>query len=85
MTIITLSSREFNQDTSGAKKAAARGPVFITDRGHPAHVLLTIAEYEKLVGAQKTLLEAIAQTQGGDFDFEVPRLSSLLLRPADLA
>lgn len=37
----TLSSREFNQDTSGAKKAANEGPVFITDRGRPAHVLLS--------------------------------------------
>jgi PHD/YefM family antitoxin component YafN of YafNO toxin-antitoxin module len=78
MTTIILSSREFNQDASGAKKAAANGPVFITDRGHPAYVLLTIVEYEKLVSAQKTLLEAIAQTQEGDFDFEVPRLSGLL-------
>jgi prevent-host-death family protein len=47
--ITTLSSREFNQDTSGAKKAAKRGPVFITDRGRPAHVLLTIEEYQKIV------------------------------------
>lgn len=38
MTITTISSREFNQDTSGAKKAARMGPVFITDRGKPAHV-----------------------------------------------
>ncbi len=36
MTITTMTSREFNQDTSRAKKAAARGPVFITDRGWPA-------------------------------------------------
>jgi len=42
MAIKTLSSREFNQDTSGAKKAANHGPVFITDRGKPAHVLLSI-------------------------------------------
>ena len=41
MTITTLSSRQFNQDTSRAKKAAIAGPVFITDRGRPAHVLLT--------------------------------------------
>jgi hypothetical protein len=34
-------SGPFNQDTSGAKKAAERGPVYITDRGRPAHVLLT--------------------------------------------
>ena len=45
MTITTLSSRAFNQDASRAKKAAKSGPVFITDRGKPAHVLLSIEEY----------------------------------------
>ena len=40
--ITTLSSREFNQHASEAKKAADKGPVFITDRGRPAHVLLRI-------------------------------------------
>ena len=33
MTITTLSSREFNHDTGRAKRAALKGPVFITDRG----------------------------------------------------
>ncbi len=42
MTITTVSSREFNQDTSRAKQASRSGPVFITDRGRPAHVLITI-------------------------------------------
>lgn len=42
-----MSSRQFNQDTSGAKKAAERGPVYITDRGRPAHVLLTYEAYER--------------------------------------
>src|SRR5690242_9495325 len=55
MAVTTLSSREFNQDTSRAKKAAERGPVFITDRGRPAHVLLSIEEYQKLAGRCKTL------------------------------
>jgi len=36
MAITKLSSREFNQDTSRAKRAAKRGPVFITDRGRPS-------------------------------------------------
>ena len=40
-----MSSREFNQDTSGAKKAAERGPVYITDRGRLAYVLLTFDAY----------------------------------------
>lgn len=41
-----MSSRQFNQDTSGAKKAAENGPVYITDRGRPAHVLLTFDDCE---------------------------------------
>lgn len=48
----TFSSREFNQDTGRAKKAAAEGPVFITDRGKPAHVLLSIEDYRKLTSDQ---------------------------------
>lgn len=35
MTATTMTSREFNQDTSRAKRAAESGPVFITDRGPP--------------------------------------------------
>lgn len=48
MSITSLSSREFNQDTGRAKRAAKNGPVFITDRGRPAHVLLTIEDYQRL-------------------------------------
>ena len=48
---ITLTSREFNQDTTRAKREATKGPVFITDRGRPTHVLLSRAEYESLIGA----------------------------------
>jgi prevent-host-death family protein len=72
MAITTVSSREFNQDTSGAKKAAAKGPVFITDRGRPAHVLLTIKEYERMKGRQPTLAELLAMPGGEDIDFEIP-------------
>ena len=83
MTVTTLSSREFNQDTSGAKKATSRGPVFITDRGRPAHVLLTIEDYQRLTGGHMSLLEAIAQPDA-DFDFEPPRIGGDLVKPADL-
>lgn len=78
-----LTSRQFNQDTSGAKRAAADGPVYIADRGRQAHVLLTIEEYEKLLDGKTSLLEAIAQTQDGDFDFKVPRLTGPLSRAVD--
>ena len=79
----TLTSREFNQDTSGAKKAASRGPVFITDRGRPAHVLLTIEEYQRLTGGHMSLAEALAQ-QGAGFDFDPPKAGRRMFKPADL-
>jgi prevent-host-death family protein len=68
----TMTSRDFNQDTSGAKKQAAFGPVVITDRGKPAHVLMTFAEYQKLKPDGMSLLEALDGGQGHDFDFEAP-------------
>ncbi len=83
MGMTTLSSREFNQDTSGAKKAAKRGPVIITDRGRPAHVLLSIEEYQRLTGKQKTLIEALAPAPGDDFDFEPPRMRGPILKVPD--
>jgi prevent-host-death family protein len=82
MTVTTLSSREFNQDTGGAKKAAQHGPVFITDRGRPAHVLLTIEDYQRLIGGNMSLAEALAQP--GDADFDPPRVDGGIFKPADL-
>ena len=85
MRVTTLSSREFNQDTSGAKKAARKGPVFITDRGRPAHVLMSIDDYRRLAGGQVSLLEAIAQPGATDFGFDPPRLGDEIFKPAELS
>jgi prevent-host-death family protein len=83
MTITTLSSREFNQDTSRAKKAATEGPVFITDRGTPAHVLLSIEEYQRLTGGQGSIIDRLGLPPGvEDVELEIPRLRDLA-RPAD--
>ncbi len=68
-----ITSREFNQDTSGAKKAAERGPVYITDRGRPAHVLLTFDAYEDLIGRHR-VLDLLAEPAGvEDIEFSIPR------------
>jgi len=85
MAITTLSSREFNQDTSRAKQAASRGPVFITDRGRPAHVLLSIEEYQKLAGPQATIVDQLAMPGVEDIEFDPPRLSGGPPSPADLS
>jgi prevent-host-death family protein len=83
MKVTTFTSREFNQDTGRAKKAAAKGPVFITDRGQPAHVLLTIEEYRRLTGRQMSVAEALAQPDA-DFEFDPPRMGAGIFKPADL-
>lgn len=56
----TISSREFNQDAGGAKRAARVAPVFITDRGRPTHVLLSIEDYRRLSGERKSLVDQLA-------------------------
>jgi len=84
MTVTTLTSREVSQETSGAKKAARRGPVFITDRGRPAHVLLTIEDYRRLAGTSVSLAEALAQGGDVEFNFDPPRLGEGIFNPADL-
>ena len=85
MTITTLSSREFNHDASRAKKAARSGPVFITDRGRPAHVLLTIEDYRRLTHSQSSIVELLAMPVDGDIDFEPAQLCGPLYQPADLS
>jgi PHD/YefM family antitoxin component YafN of YafNO toxin-antitoxin module len=84
MAITTLSSREFNQDTSRAKQAAKDGPVFITDRGRLAHVLLTVEDYQRLTGASSSIIEMLAMPGAGDIDFEPPRAQDFA-KPADLS
>ena len=84
MGITTVSSRQFNQDASGAKKAARNGPVFITDRGKPAHVLLTIEEYRRLAGQQGSIVDLLAMPDAAEIEFE-PCRASIHTRTADLS
>ena len=66
-----MTSREFNQDASKAKRAASDGPVFITDRGRPAHVLLTIEQYRRLVSKEGSIAELLSMPPGAE-DIELP-------------
>lgn len=74
MTITTLSSREVNQDLGRAKRAASQGPVIITDRGRPAHVLLSIEEYRRLTGARRSIVEALSMPGLSETEFVPPRV-----------
>ena len=84
MTIHTFTSHEFNQDVSTAMKAAHEGPVFITDRGKPAHVLLSIDEYLRLTNKSPSIVELLSMPAAADIEFEPPR-ANLELKPADFS
>jgi len=85
MTTTTLSSREFNQNASVAKKAAEFGPVIITDRGKPAHVLLTFEQYQELSGKKKNIVELLSMPGMEDVEFDPPKLDDDFFRPADFS
>ena len=84
MGITTINSRTFNQDASGAKRPAQDGPVFITDRGKPAHVLLSIEAYRRLTGGQKSIIDLLADPSAADVVFEPDRVRDLT-HPADFS
>jgi hypothetical protein len=77
MPVHTFSSCDFTRDVSAAKRAAADGPVFITDRGRPAFALLKIDDYYRIVGqSEPTLLELMDGIPGGEqIEFNPLRLN----------
>lgn len=48
MSITTMTSHEFDQDTEQAMRETRSGPVFITDHGQPTHVLMSMEHYQQL-------------------------------------
>ena len=84
MTVTTISSREFNQHISEAKKAANKGPVFITDRGRPAHVLLSMKDYQHLSGSTRKISDLLALPGIENLELEIPQLRDFP-RPAELS
>lgn len=72
MTQLNFTNREFIQDPSKAKNSASEDVVYITDRGRPSHVLMSIEQYYSLTGANQNIIDALAMTDHAP-DFQ-PRL-----------
>ena len=83
-TITTVTSRTFNQDVAGAKRAALSGPVFITDRGKPTHVLLSMENYRRFSGQRRSLVDALSLPGLTDIEFD-PHRARIRSHEADLA
>jgi prevent-host-death family protein len=64
---------------SAAKRAASKGPVIITDRGQPSHVLLTIEDYHRLVADERSIVDLLSADD--DLDLEAGRVKVELQVP----
>jgi prevent-host-death family protein len=84
MATTSLTSRELNHDVGRAKKAAEAGPVVITDRGRPSHVLMTYGEFERLTGKRHNLVDALSMPGLSTIEFDTPR-SVIAPRDVDLS
>jgi len=84
MSITSLSSRELNHDVSRAKKAAKKGPVVITDRGKPSHVLMTYSEFVRLTGKRRNLVDALSMPGLSTIELDPPR-AEIAPRQVDLS
>ena len=58
--------------------------MFITDRGKPAHVLLSIEEYQRITSKHRSVVDALAMPGLSDIEIEFPR-SRGIPRPADFS
>ncbi|MDO5662665.1 MAG: type II toxin-antitoxin system prevent-host-death family antitoxin, partial [Brachybacterium sp.] len=58
-----------------AKRQAGNGPVFITDRGEPAFVLLSVQEYRRLGASGADLVDRLCMDDDVDIDFEPVRIT----------
>jgi prevent-host-death family protein len=85
MSITTFSSRDFNQDVTKAKRATKKGPVFITDRGRPAHVLLSVEDYEAFTSQQASIADLLAMPDAAESDFDPQPFKGKLFNAADLS
>jgi prevent-host-death family protein len=61
----TTTSQEFNRQASALRHRATEEPLLITDRGRPAHVLISYAAYQALQGPAQSVadeLDEVLQT-----------------------
>ena len=80
MAVTKITSRNFNQDVGGAKRATAKGPVVITHRGEPAQVLLSIEDYNRLIEGSASIVDLIADKRAAEIELEIERIDGSSLQ-----
>jgi prevent-host-death family protein len=66
----TVTAAEFNQRPSQVKRAAEEEPVVITEHSRPSFVLLTYAEYQRLLRTPSDLAEWLEMDEEIEFEID---------------
>lgn len=70
----TVSSQEFNRNPTSVKRSADSGPVYITERGEVAYVVVNIDDYRRLEGSPQEDLVSYLRSDQPD-DYELPTVA----------
>jgi len=68
--VATVTAAEFNQRPSQVKRAAENEPVVITEHSRPSFVLLTYAEYQRLLRTPPDLVDWLEMDDEVEFEIE---------------
>ncbi|RWR04661.1 type II toxin-antitoxin system Phd/YefM family antitoxin [Paenirhodobacter populi] len=68
MSSCRISRSDLKRHPRRAQEAALRGPVVITNRGRPEHVMISAELYHRLAGGSETLVRDLS-----DMEFDPPR------------
>ncbi|SDG03604.1 MULTISPECIES: type II toxin-antitoxin system Phd/YefM family antitoxin [unclassified Duganella] len=81
----TISTKEFDQIFQEAAQAANKGPVFVTEQGKTAFVLLNFADYQRLIREHRNMAELLSVPDiAASIEFDPPR-SQETARAADFS
>jgi prevent-host-death family protein len=69
----TFTSRDFNREPGRIKRAAAEGPVIITERGKPMLAVLPYADYQRLKAPPGSILDALDMPGIGEIELDLTR------------
>ena len=81
----TLTSRDYNRNSSGVLRAAEHEPVFITRRGTRKFVVTTVEDYYARKGEKtRSIGEALSCPEIADIEFDIPPRAIETQREIDL-
>lgn len=83
MATATLPSRKIEPDLTDLLHESNEGPVFLNCERWPSHVLMTVADYQRIISGKLNLVEMLWMPGMPDIDFDTAR-STAAARPSEL-